>query len=64
MTWKTLTETVVSGISTRLIFVIGMCGDPVLDLPCMQTASYMEWSPLMWMMLLYLHVNLNIDDDD
>ena len=29
MTWKTLTETLVSGISTRSIFVIGMCEDPV-----------------------------------
>ena len=37
------------------------------DLPCMQLASYLEWSPLIWMMLQHLHVNLNAaaaDDDD
>ena len=27
-------------------------------------ASYLEGSPLMWMMLLHLQVNLNADDDD
>ena len=30
----------------------------------MQLASYLEGIPLMWMMLLNLHVNLNADDDD
>ena len=30
----------------------------------MQLASYLEGRPLMWMMLLHLHVNLNADDDD
>ena len=29
MTWRTLIVTVVSGNSTRLTLVIGMCGDPV-----------------------------------
>ena len=32
--------------------------------PCVQLASYLERSPLMWMMLLHLHVNLNADDND
>ena len=32
------------------------------DLPCMQLASYLERSLLVWMMLL--HVNLNAYDDD
>ena len=49
---------------TQMILVIGMCGDPELDLSCVKLASYMERSPLMWMMLLHLHVNLNGDDDD
>ena len=32
----------------------------------MQLASYLEKSPLLWMMLLHVHVNLNAaaDDDD
>ena len=44
-----------------------MCGDQVFNLACMQLASYLEGSPLKWMMLLHLHVNLNAaaaDDDD
>ena len=46
----------------RLTLLIGICGDPMRHLPCVQLASYQEGSPLMWMMLL--HVNLNADDDD
>ena len=30
----------------------------------MQLASYLEWGPLMWMMLLHLHVNPKSDYDD
>ena len=52
------------GNSTKLTLVIGMCGDPVRDLPCMQLANYLEGSPLMWMMLLHLYINLNADDAD
>ena len=33
-------------------------------MPCVQLASHLEGSPLMWMMLLHLHFNLNADDDD
>ena len=29
-----------------------------------QQASYLEGGPLMWMLLLYLHVNKKSDDDD
>ena len=43
--------------------MIGMCEDPVRDLPCMQIASYLERSKLMWLMLLHLHINLNVGDD-
>ena len=38
--------------------------DLVWDLPCVQQASYLEGSPLMWMLPLYLHVNKKSDDDD
>ena len=53
-----------SGNSTRLTLEIGMCGESVRDLPCMQLASYLERSPLMWKTLLHLYVNLNEDDCD
>ena len=33
-------------------------------MPCVQLASYPEWSPPMLMMLPHLHINLNADDDD
>ena len=56
--------TVLSGNSTRLTLLIGMCGDPMRDVPCVQLHSCLVGSPLMWMMLLHLHVNLNADDDD
>ena len=56
LTWKTQRET----MRLRLILVIGMCGDQ----PCVQLASYLERSPLMWMMLLHLHINRNADYDD
>ena len=38
-------------------------GDLVWDLPCVQQASYLEGSPLMWMLPLYLHVNQKSDYD-
>ena len=41
--------------------MIGMCGDPERDLPCVQLGSYMEMSPLIWMTLLHLQVNLNVE---
>ena len=37
--------------------MIGTPGDLVLDLPCLQLASYLEGGPLLWMMLLHLHVS-------
>ena len=43
--------------------MIEMCGDPVRDLPCMQLDSYVKGSPLLWMTLLHLHVNLYADDN-
>ena len=60
MTWRTQRETVVSGNSTRLTLLIRMCGDPMWDLLCV----HLEGSPLIWMRLLHLHINLNADDDD
>ena len=42
--------------STSLTLVIGMCENPLGDLPCEQLASYLERSLLIWMMLLHLHV--------
>ena len=36
----------------------------MLDLLCMQLASYLERGPLMWMMPLDLHVNQKSDYDD
>ena len=30
---------------------------------CMQQASYLEEGPLVWMLLLYLHVNQKSNDD-
>ena len=39
-------------------------GDLVLDLQCVQQASYLEGGPLLWILPLYLHVNQNTDDDD
>ena len=58
MTWKTLTE-----VETQrgcMTLVIRMCG----DLPCVQLASYLEGSPLMWMMPLHLHADDDYDDND
>ena len=46
-----------SQISTLMI-------DLVWDLPCVQQASYLEGSPPMWMLPLYLHVNKKSDYDD
>ena len=43
--------------------MIGMCGDPVRS-ACSQLASYLEGSPLMWIVLLHLLISLNADDDD
>ena len=45
-----------SGNSTSLTLVIGMCENPLGDLPCEQLASYLERSLLKWVMLLHLHV--------
>ena len=42
--------------SEWLTLVIRMRGDQVL-------ARYLEGNPLMWMMLLHLHFNLNADDE-
>ena len=65
MTWRTLTERdCCEWKLNKLTLVIGMCGDPVRDLPCVQLASYLEGSPLMWNTLLHLHVYLNANDHD
>ena len=45
-----------SGNSTSLTLVIGVRESPMGDLPCVQLASYLERSLLIWMMLLHLHV--------
>ena len=50
-----------SGLSTLMIDIVG---DLVWDLPCGQQASYLEGSPLMWMLPLYLHVDQKSNDDD
>ena len=44
--------------------MIDIPGDLVMDLPCLQQASYLEGGPLMWMLPLYLHFNQKSDDDD
>ena len=41
--------------------MIGVPGDLVWDLPCVQQASYLEGGSLMWMLHLYLHVNQKSD---
>ena len=46
-----------SGSLWLLTLMIDTPGDLVWDMPCMQQASYLEGSPLMWMLPLYLHVN-------
>ena len=54
-----------SGISTRLILSRDVWRSSVREIcQCVQLASYLERSPLMWMMFLHLHVSLNADDDD
>ena len=45
------------GSSRLSTLMIDVPGDLVLDLPCMQQASYLDGGPLMWMLPLYLHVN-------
>ena len=50
-----------SGNSTRLTLVIGMCGDPMLDLPFLQLASNLEGRCSCSCML---NLNANDDDDD
>ena len=52
-----------SGSSRPSILMIDIPGDLVWDLPCMQQASYLEGSPLVWMLPLYLHVNQKSDYD-
>ena len=53
-----------SGSSPQLTLKKGAPGDQVLDLLCVQLASYLERGPLMWMMPLHLHVNQKSDYDD
>ena len=43
--------------------MIGMSGDPMRELPCVQLTSYLEGSPLIWMVLLHMHSNLHANDD-
>ena len=40
--WMTLIETLMSGNTTSLTLVIGVCENPMGDLPCVQLASYLE----------------------
>ena len=44
--WMTLKETLMSGNTTSMTLVIGMCENPMGDLPCVQLASYLEGSLL------------------
>ena len=44
--------------------MIDIPGDLVWDLPCVQQVSYLEGGPLMWMLPLYLHIDLKSNDDD
>ena len=53
-----------SGSSQLATLMIDIPGNLVLDLQCVQQASYLEGGPLMWMLPLYLHVNQKFDDDD
>ena len=53
-----------SGSSRLSTHMIEIRGDLVWDLPRVQQASYLEGSPLMWMLPLYLHVNQKSDYDD
>ena len=52
-----------SGSSRPSTLMIDIPGDLVWDLPCVQQASYLEGGPLMWMLLLYPHVNQKSDYD-
>ena len=49
-------QTAVSGRSRQLTLKKGEPGDQVLDMLCMQLASYLERGQLMWMMPLHLHI--------
>ena len=50
-----------SGNSTSLTLVIGICESSMGDLHCRQlAASYLERSLLIWMMLLHLHVTFKM----
>ena len=61
MSWKTLTE---RGHCEWNLNEVHPCDKDVWRSPCLQLASYLKGSPLVGMMLLHLHVNLNADDDD
>ena len=50
-----------SGSSRLSTLMIEICGNLEWNTPCMQQASYLEGGPLMWMLLLYLHVNQKSD---
>ena len=52
-----------SGSSRQLTLKKGAPGDQVLDLLCVQLASYLERGPLMWMVPLHLHINQKSDYD-
>ena len=56
-----IAETGSSRLSTVIIDIPGVL---VWDQTCMQQARYLEGSPLMWMLPLYLHINQKYDDDD
>ena len=53
-----------SGSSRLMTLMIDIPGDLVWDPPCVQQASYLEGSPLMWMLPLYPHVNKKSDDEN
>ena len=52
-----------SGSSRPSTLMIGIPGDLVWDLPCVQQANYLEGGPLVWMLPLYLHINQKSDYD-
>ena len=47
--------------SRKLNLKKGAPGDQMLDLLCVQLASYLERDPLKWMMPLHLHINQKSD---
>ena len=66
MTWKTLTERDCRDWNLNEVDPCDMevWRSSMRSAICVQLASYLERSPLMWMKLLHLNLNLSDDDDD